>query len=128
MWANKHSCLLAAVGYLCVDFEISGAGRGFDNASDIKMSVYFTNTGMKSCSWLLSLLLLLLVLLLVLLLLLLLSLLPLLLLVVLLWVYLLHRYHAFSNPIPIPMSKQTYVCSHVYYVLWHYITVCYIVY
>ena len=44
---NKHSCLLAAAGYSCINFEIRGRGPNFSNTSDIEMSVYLSDTGIS---------------------------------------------------------------------------------
>ena len=45
-WSVKQTLiLLAAVMYLCVNFEIRVArGREFENTSDIELSIYFTDT------------------------------------------------------------------------------------
>ena len=53
LW-NKQSLLLAAVGYLGINIQIRGAGRDFENTSDIEMRAYFTDTGMGrfSCGYL----------------------------------------------------------------------------
>ena len=44
---NKHSFVLAAAGYLCVNFKLGERGPNFQDTGDIEMSVYSSDTGIK---------------------------------------------------------------------------------
>ena len=44
---NQHSFLLAAAGYIFINFEIRGEGPNFQNTGDIEMSVYLSDTGIN---------------------------------------------------------------------------------